>query len=42
MAMDLIKKTQIEAQIQALIKALLFDEAPTAISAEYSDYRNVF
>ena len=27
---------------QAQVRALLFDEAPTAVLAEYSDYSNVF
>ena len=27
---------------QAQVGALLFDEAPTAVSAEYSNYSNVF
>ena len=48
MAMDSDKKAQIEAQSglqiqdEAQIGALLFNEAPTEVSAEYSDYSNVF
>ena len=51
-AMDPDKKAQIEAksgaqsgtQIQdkAQVGALIFDEAPTEVPAEYSDYSNVF
>ena len=48
MAINPNKKAQIEAQsgaqIQdgAQIRALLFDEAPTEVLAEYSNYSNVF
>ena len=38
MAMDLMRKAQIEAQVGVLI----FDEAPTVVSAEYSDCNNIF
>ena len=31
-----------QAQIKVQVKALLFNEAPTEILAEYSDYSNVF
>ena len=36
------KKAQIEAQSGAQVGALLFDEAPTEVSAEYSDYSDIF
>ena len=50
MAMDPDKKAQIKAQIEDQIKTqsgvqvgvLLFNEAPTEIPAEYSNYSNVF
>ena len=48
MAMDPARKTQIEAQSRAQIQdraqvgALLFNEAPTEVPVEYSDYNNVF
>ena len=50
MAIKLIRKSQIEGraksliktQAQAKIKALLFDDAPTAIPAEYFNYSNIF
>ena len=31
-----------QAERQAQVGALLFDEAPTEVPAEYSDYSNVF
>ena len=46
--MDPVRKTQIEAQIEAQyetkikIRALLFNETPKAILTKYSDYSNVF
>ena len=42
MAMNPDRKAQIEAQSGAQVGALLFDEAPTEVPAEYSDYSNVF
>ena len=36
------RKAQIEAQNRTQDGALLFDEAPTKVLAEYSDYSNVF
>ena len=42
MTIDSDKKAQIEAQSGAQVGALLFDEAPTEVLAEYSDYSNVF
>ena len=50
MAMDPGRKAQIEAQSEAQsgiqdeaqVGALLFDEAPTEVPAEYSDYSDVF
>ena len=42
MAMDLDRKAKIDAQSRAHVGALIFDEAPTKVSAEYSDYNNVF
>lgn len=42
MAIDLVKKAQIEAQGKAQVAALLFDEASTVVPTEYSDYSNVF
>ena len=42
MIIDLGRKVQIEAQSGAQVGALLFDEAPTEISAEYFDYSDVF
>lgn len=42
MAIDLIRKAQIEVQSHIQIKTLLFDETIIAISAKYSDYNNVF
>ena len=52
MAMDPDRKAQIKAQSgaqsvaqiqdKAQVGALLFDEAPTEVLAEYSDYSNVF
>ena len=36
------RKAQIEAQSGAQIRVLLFDEAPTEIPAEYSNYSDVF
>ena len=42
MAMNPDRKAQIEAQSGAQVGALLFDEAPTEVPAEYSDYSDVF
>ena len=50
MVMDPDRKAQIEAQIEAQngaqsgvqVGALIFNEAPTEVPAEYSDYSNVF
>ena len=42
MAMNPDRKAQIEAQRGAQVGALLFDEAPTEVPAEYSDYSDVF
>ena len=42
MAINLIKKAQIKAQIQSQIRALLFDRALTAVLAECFSYSNVF
>ena len=48
MAMDPDRRAQIKAQSKAQIqnkaqvRALLFDEAPIEVLAEYSDYRDVF
>ena len=42
MAMNPDRKAQIEAQSGAQVGALLFDEAPTEVPVEYSDYSNVF
>ena len=42
MAMNPDRKAQIEAQNGAQVGALIFDEAPTEIPAEYSDYSDVF
>ena len=42
MAMNSDRKAQIEAQGGAQVGALLFDEAPTKVPAEYSNYSNVF
>ena len=42
MLVDSGRKTQIEAQSEAEVGALLFDEAPTEIPAEYSDYNDNF
>ena len=39
---DLDKKAQIEVQSETQIGALLFNEPPTEVQAEYSDYSNVF
>ena len=36
------KKVQIETQSRAQVGALLFNKAPIEVSAEYSDYSNVF
>ena len=36
------RKAQIEAQSGAQVGTLLFDKAPTKVSAEYSDYSNIF
>ena len=36
------KKAQIKAQNGAQVKAILFDKAPTEVSAEYFDYSNIF
>lgn len=35
-------KWQAQIKTKALIKALLFDKAPIKVSAEYSNYNNVF
>ena len=42
MVMNPDRKAQIEAQSGAQVGALLFDEAPTEVPAEYSDYSDVF
>ena len=42
MVVDSGSKAQIEAQSGAQVGSLLFDEAPTEVLAEYSDYSNVF
>ena len=42
MAMNLVKKAQIEAQTQAKVRAILFNEISTAILAEYFDYSDIF
>ena len=42
MIIDPGRKTQIEAQSGAQVRALLFNKASTKIPAEYSDYNNVF
>ena len=46
MVVDLGKRAQIKAQIEAQsraqVGALFFDEAPTEVWEEYSDYSNVF
>ena len=42
MAINPDRKAQVEAQKGAQVGALLFDEAPTKVPAEYSDYSNVF
>ena len=42
MAINPDRKAQIEAQSGAQVGALLFDEAPTEVPVEYSDYSNVF
>ena len=36
------EKMPMHAERQAQVGALLFDKAPTEVSAEYSDYSNVF
>ena len=42
MAMNPDRKAQIEVQSGAQVGALLFNEAPTEVPAEYSDYSDVF
>ena len=42
MAIELDKKAQIGVWNRVQVGALLFDEAPTKVSAEYSNYSNVF
>ena len=42
MAMDPDRKTRIGVQSGVQVGALLFDEAPTEVPAEYSDYSDVF
>ena len=42
MTMDPDRKAQIEAQSGAQVGALLFNEAPTKVLAEYFDYSDVF
>ena len=42
MVVDLGRKAQIEAQSGAQVGALIFNEAPTEVSAEYFDYSNIF
>ena len=42
MAMNPDKKAQIKAQSGAQVGGLLFDEAPTEVPAEYSNYNDVF
>ena len=42
MVVDPGKIAQIKAQSGAQVGALLFNEAPTKIPAEYSNYSNVF
>ena len=41
MAMDSDRKAQIRVQNGVQVGALLFDEAPTKVPAEYSDYSDV-
>ena len=42
MLVDPGRKPQIEAQNKAQIRTLLFDKASTKVSAEYSDYSDIF
>ena len=42
MNIDFDRKTQIKAQTLAQVRALLFDKAFITVSAEYSDYNDVF
>ena len=42
MVVDPGRKAQIEVQSGAQVGALLFDEAPTKVPVEYSDYSDVF
>ena len=42
MAMNSDRKAQIKAQSEAQVRALLFDEVPTEVPAEYSDHNDVF
>ena len=42
MVVDPGKKAQIKAQSGAQVEAILFNEAPTKVPAEYSDYSDVF
>ena len=42
MAMNPDRKAQIEARSRSQVGALLFNEAPTEVPAEYSNYNNVF
>ena len=42
MIIDLSRKVLIEVQVKLEIKDLLFDEIPTIVLVEYSNYHNAF